>query len=79
MAASSSATSLTDEAKEKSFKPYIPSSAELTELSFSAVLLGTLLGVVFGASSLYLFLKVGKIIAFRQTDLPVPVLPAMSR
>ncbi len=52
MAASSPATSLTADSKDTSFKPYIPASAELTELSLSAVFLGSVLGVVFGASSL---------------------------
>src|SRR5271157_1855146 len=71
MAASSLATSLTADSKDTSFKPYIPSSAELTELSLSAVFLGSVLGVVFGASSLYLFLKVGMTVS---ASIPVAVL-----
>jgi len=39
--------------------PYIPAQATMRELTFRAVVVGTLLGVVFGASSLYLVLKVG--------------------
>src|SRR5271157_3072339 len=71
MAASSPATSVPGESKDTSFRPYIPASAELTELSLSAVLLGSVLGVVFGASSLYLFLKVSMTVS---ASIPVAVL-----
>ena len=62
---------MTADSNDTSFKPYIPASAELTELSFSAVLLGSVLGVIFGASSLYLFLKVGMTVS---ASIPVAVL-----
>src|SRR3974390_627501 len=38
---------------------FVPAQADIPELALRAVVLGTLLGVVFGASSLYLVLKVG--------------------
>src|SRR5262245_34566315 len=41
------------------FRPYIPAAARIREMTPVAVILGTLLGIVFGASSLYLVLKVG--------------------
>lgn len=41
------------------FKPYVPDAARLPELTVRAVLLGSLLGVIFGASSVYLALRVG--------------------
>jgi hypothetical protein len=41
------------------FKPFIPSSAQLPELTLFHLLTGTVLGIIFGASSLYLVLKVG--------------------
>jgi len=41
------------------FKPYVPDDARLPELTLRAVLLGSLLGLVFGASSVYLALRVG--------------------
>ncbi|HWT78135.1 MAG TPA: OPT/YSL family transporter, partial [Candidatus Methylomirabilis sp.] len=62
---------MTADSNDASFNPYIPASAELTELSFSAVLLGSVLGVIFGASSLYLFLKVGMTVS---ASIPVAVL-----
>ena len=42
-----------------SFRPFIPPHARLRELTPLPLIIGTLLGMVFGASSLYLVLKVG--------------------
>jgi putative OPT family oligopeptide transporter len=52
-------------------RPYVPEDQEIPELTVSAVLLGTVLGIVFGASSLYLFLKVGMTVS---ASIPVAVL-----
>jgi len=41
------------------FKPYVPDEANLPELTVRAVAVGSLLGLVFGASSVYLALRVG--------------------
>jgi putative OPT family oligopeptide transporter len=46
-------------AQQPAFKPYVPSETVLPELTLRAVLLGSLLGLVFGASSVYLALRVG--------------------
>src|ERR1700730_16134581 len=53
------------------FKPFIPPSARLPELTLPHLLVGTLLGVLFGASSLYLVLKVGLTVS---ASIPVAVL-----
>src|SRR5690606_16253513 len=53
------------------FEPYIPATTELRELSVRGLVLGTLLGVVFGASSLYLVLKVGLTVS---ASIPVAVI-----
>src|SRR4051794_24510124 len=53
------------------FRPYVPDDARVPELTASAVLLGSLLGIVFGASSLYLFLKVGMTVS---ASIPVAVI-----
>lgn len=54
------------------FKPYIPASVtNLRELTPMPLLVGTLLGVVFGASSLYLVLKVGLTVS---ASIPVAVI-----
>ncbi len=42
-----------------SFKPYIPSSESPAESTFRALVLGALLGILFGAASVYLGLRVG--------------------
>jgi uncharacterized oligopeptide transporter (OPT) family protein len=40
-------------------KPYVPDNVAMPEFTWQAVLVGAILGIVFGASSLYLVLKVG--------------------
>src|SRR6516225_3169621 len=52
-------------------KPYVPDDVELPEFTFSAVLLGAVLGIIFGASSLYLLLKVGMTVS---ASVPIAVL-----
>ncbi|MBI1807440.1 MAG: oligopeptide transporter, OPT family [Ignavibacteria bacterium] len=41
------------------FKPYIPASQSPAEMTFRALVLGSVLGIVFGAASVYLGLRVG--------------------
>ena len=53
------------------FRPFIPASARLRELTPLPLIMGTLLGMVFGASSLYLVLKVGITVS---ASIPVAVL-----
>jgi putative OPT family oligopeptide transporter len=53
------------------FRPYIPAEARLRELTWAPLLVGTVLGVVFGASSLYLVLKVGLTVS---ASIPVAVI-----
>ncbi|MBX9680095.1 MAG: oligopeptide transporter, OPT family [Gemmataceae bacterium] len=53
------------------FKPYVPDEARMPEFTWPAVLAGSLLGLVFGASSLYLVLKVGMTVS---ASIPVAVL-----
>src|ERR1700733_2912661 len=43
----------------KPFEPFVPASESPHELTWPALLAGTVLGMLFGASSLYLMLKVG--------------------
>ena len=50
---------------------YIPDKTTLPEFSLRAVVLGALLGVIFGASSLYLVLKVGLTVS---ASIPVAVI-----
>ncbi|AOS43604.1 OPT oligopeptide transporter protein [Lacunisphaera limnophila] len=53
------------------FEPFIPDSAKIPEFTFRAVLTGALLGIIFGASSLYLVLKVGITVS---ASIPVAVI-----
>src|SRR5215470_7317871 len=54
-----------------SFRSFIPAEARLRELTILPLVMGTLLGVVFGASSLYLVLKVGLTVS---ASIPVAVI-----
>src|SRR5262245_14130183 len=53
------------------FRSFIPADARLRELSPLPLIVGTLLGIVFGASSLYLVLKVGLTVS---ASIPVAVI-----
>jgi putative OPT family oligopeptide transporter len=52
-------------------KPYVPDNVTMPESTVSAVVLGSVLGIVFAASSLYLVLKVGMTVS---ASIPVAVL-----
>jgi len=53
------------------FEPYIPAATNIRELTLLPIILGTILGMVFGAASLYLVLKVGLTVS---ASIPVAVL-----
>src|SRR5262245_5462104 len=53
------------------FRSFIPASVRLRELTPLPLIVGTLLGIVFGASSLYLVLKVGLTVS---ASIPVAVI-----
>ena len=53
------------------FKPFIPASVQLPELTWPHLITGTILGMIFGASSLYLVLKVGLTVS---ASIPVAVI-----
>src|SRR5213083_1575804 len=59
------------ESADSTFKPFIPPETTLPEFTPRALILGTLLGIVFGASSLYLVLKVGITVS---ASIPVAVI-----
>jgi putative OPT family oligopeptide transporter len=52
-------------------QPYIPAKENIPEFTWPAVLVGALLGILFGASSLYLLLKVGMTVS---ASVPIAVL-----
>ena len=52
-------------------KPYVPDAVIMPEFTWGPLLLGTVLGIIFGASSLYLLLKVGMTVS---ASVPIAVL-----
>ncbi len=52
-------------------KPYVSDETTMPEFTFSAVFVGAVLGIIFGASSLYLVLKVGMTVS---ASIPIAVL-----
>ncbi|MFL5330536.1 MAG: OPT family oligopeptide transporter [Gemmataceae bacterium] len=53
------------------FTPFVPDDEQLPELTWTPVIIGSLLGILFGASSLYLVLKVGLTVS---ASIPVAVM-----
>jgi uncharacterized oligopeptide transporter (OPT) family protein len=53
------------------FKPYVPDKADIPEFTLPSVIVGAVLGIIFGASSLYLLLKVGMTVS---ASVPIAVL-----
>ena len=53
------------------FRPFIPASSPLREFTARSLIVGTLLGIIFGASSLFLALKVGLTVS---ASIPVAVI-----
>ncbi len=53
------------------YRPYVPAEANLTELTFRGLVVGSLLGIIFAASSVYLGLKVGLTVS---ASIPIAVL-----
>jgi putative OPT family oligopeptide transporter len=62
---------MSTEPRRQPVVPYIPPAVVLPELTVRAVVVGTLLGMIFGASSLYLVLKVGLTVS---ASIPVAVI-----
>jgi putative OPT family oligopeptide transporter len=60
-----------DDPHAAAYRPYIAPETMMPELTVRAVVVGTLLGMVFGASSLYLVLKVGLTVS---ASIPVAVI-----
>jgi putative OPT family oligopeptide transporter len=59
------------ETPEGGHQPYVPDYANIPEFTWPAVLVGAVLGIIFGASSLYLLLKVGMTVS---ASVPIAVL-----
>ena len=53
------------------FKPFVPDEAQPPELTIRALVLGSFLGLIFGASSAYLGLRVGLTVS---ASIPIAVI-----
>src|SRR5262249_36774981 len=53
------------------FQPYVPDKEDIPESTWPSVSVGAVLGIIFGASSLYLLLKVGMTVS---ASVPIAVL-----
>ncbi len=62
---------MADSTPRPDFEPFIPDDTKLKEFTWRAILVGTVLGMVFGASSLYLVLRVGLTVS---ASIPVAVI-----
>jgi putative OPT family oligopeptide transporter len=60
-----------EEAHEPQYESYIAPETKMPEFTARAVITGTILGMIFGASSLYLVLKVGITVS---ASIPVAVI-----
>ncbi len=71
MASEIGSVSKTSSSAVSVFRPFIPDDTRLRELTILPLIMGTLLGIVFGASSLYLVLKTGLTVS---ASIPVAVI-----
>src|SRR6201996_7375220 len=55
----------------KQFQPFVPAETEMKEFTFKAVLMGSVFGILFGASTVYLALKAGLTVS---ASIPIAVL-----
>jgi putative OPT family oligopeptide transporter len=62
---------MSNEIASSGHQPYVPPDKPMAEFTLSAILVGAVLGIIFGASSLYLVLKVGMTVS---ASIPVAVL-----
>jgi putative OPT family oligopeptide transporter len=61
-----------ESAPEAGYKPFVPTGeTKMPEFTFTSVLIGTILGIIFSASSMYLVLKVGMTVS---ASIPIAVL-----
>src|SRR5215475_11852587 len=56
---------------EKKFQPFVSADAQMKEFTFKALLMGSIFGILFGASTVYLALKAGITVS---ASIPIAVL-----
>ena len=58
-------------AEKQSFKPFVPDNSKMKEFTVKSILMGSLFGVIFGASTVYLALKAGLTVS---ASIPIAVI-----
>src|SRR5258708_33748356 len=56
---------------EKKFQPFVSPETQMKEVTFKALLMGSIFGILFGASTVYLALKAGLTVS---ASIPIAVL-----
>src|SRR5882724_7453201 len=56
---------------EKKFQPFVPAETQMKEFTFKALLMGSIFGIFFGASTVYLAIKAGLTVS---ASIPIAVL-----
>ena len=56
---------------EKKFQPFVSAETQMKEFTFKALLMGSIFGILFGASTVYLALKAGLTVS---ASIPIAVL-----
>ena len=62
---------------QKEFKPFVPASTTMPELTFKAVFLGALMAIILGAANAYLGMKVGMTVAAGSLTIGATWLPTL--
>ncbi len=58
----------------KQFQPFVPAETEMKEFTFKAVLMGSIFGILFSATTVYLALKAGMTVS---ACIPISMLAMM--
>ena len=71
MSSANDPTAPPPEPASEGHQPYIPDSANIPEFTWPSLIVGAILGIIFGASSLYLLMKVSMTVS---ASVPIAVL-----
>ena len=58
-------------AEKSTFKPFVPDNSKMKEFTVKSILMGSIFGVIFGASTVYLALKAGLTVS---ASIPIAVI-----
>ena len=61
--------------ENKSFKPFVPPEVKMPEFTFKSIFWGSVMGILFGCSTVYLALKAGLTVT---ASIPIAVIAIMN-